>query len=42
VFAEIEIPAAYPRDDHFRTSAEYAGYCRQVSEALVQAMGAAS
>jgi NitT/TauT family transport system ATP-binding protein len=42
VFAEIEIPAAYPRDDRFRTSAEYAGYCRQVSEALAQAMGAAA
>ncbi len=38
VFAEIDIPAAYPRDDRFRTSAEYAGYCRQVSEALAQAM----
>ncbi|MDI1343785.1 MAG: ABC transporter ATP-binding protein [Pseudolabrys sp.] len=42
VFAEIVIPAAYPRDDRFRTSAEYAGYCRQVSEALAQAMGVAS
>jgi NitT/TauT family transport system ATP-binding protein len=41
VFAEIDIPAAYPRDERFRTSAEYAGYCRQVSEALGQAMGAA-
>lgn len=41
VFAEIAIPAAYPRDERFRTSAEYAGYCRQVSEALGQAMGAA-
>jgi len=42
VFAEIDIPAVYPRDEHFRTSAEYAGYCRQVSEALAQATGAAS
>ena len=42
VSAEIEIPAAYPRDDRFRTSAEYAGYCRQVSEALAQAMGGAA
>jgi NitT/TauT family transport system ATP-binding protein len=42
VFAEIDIPAAYPRDERFRTSAEYAGYCRQVSEALAQATGAAS
>ncbi len=38
VFAEIDIPASYPRDEHFRTSAEYADYCRQVSEALAQAM----
>ena len=38
VFADIEIPAAYPRDESFRTSAEFAGYCRRVSEALAQAM----
>ena len=38
VFTEIEIPAAYPRDERFRTSAEYAGYCRQVAEALAAAM----
>jgi NitT/TauT family transport system ATP-binding protein len=38
VFAEITIPAPYPRDERFRTSAEYAGYCRTVSEALGQAM----
>jgi NitT/TauT family transport system ATP-binding protein len=38
VFAEIAIPAAYPRDERFRTSAEYAGFCRTVSEALSQAM----
>ena len=31
VFAEIAIPAPYPRDERFRTSAEYAGYCRMVS-----------
>jgi NitT/TauT family transport system ATP-binding protein len=37
VFSEIEIPAPYPRDEAFRTSAEYAGYCRLVSEALAQA-----
>jgi NitT/TauT family transport system ATP-binding protein len=42
VFADIVIPAAYPRDERFRTSADYAGYCRQVSDALSQAMGAAS
>jgi NitT/TauT family transport system ATP-binding protein len=38
VFAEIEIPASYPRDERFRTSAEYAGYCRQVAETLAAAM----
>jgi NitT/TauT family transport system ATP-binding protein len=37
VFAEIPIPALYPRDERFRTSAEYAGYCRQVAEALGRA-----
>ena len=41
VFTEIDIPAPYPREERFRTSAEYAGFCRQVSEALGQAMGAA-
>src|SRR6185437_9413554 len=38
VFAEIAIPAPYPRDERFRTSADYAGYCRQVAEALSEAM----
>jgi NitT/TauT family transport system ATP-binding protein len=42
VFAEIAIPAPYPRDERFRTSADYAGYCRQVAEALGEAMGRAS
>jgi NitT/TauT family transport system ATP-binding protein len=37
-FAEIAIPAPYPRDEHFRTSADYAGFCRQVARALAQAM----
>ena len=41
VFAEIAIPAPYPRDERFRTSAEYAGYCRQVAETLGKAMGGA-
>ena len=41
VFAELVIDAPYPRDERFRTSAEYAGYCRTVSEALEKAMGAA-
>ncbi len=38
VFAEVCIPAPYPRDEAFRTSAEYAGYCRQVADALRKAM----
>ena len=38
VFTEIAIPAPYPREERFRTSAEYAGLCRLVSEALEQAM----
>jgi NitT/TauT family transport system ATP-binding protein len=38
VFAEIAIPAPYPRDEHFRTSADYAGFCRQVAQALGKAM----
>ena len=42
VFAEIPIDAPYPRDERFRTSAEYAGTCRKVAETLSQAMGGAS
>jgi len=41
VFCEVTIDVA-ERDDSFRTSAEYAGYCRQVSEALGAAMTAES
>jgi NitT/TauT family transport system ATP-binding protein len=33
--AEFRIDAAEPRDEDFRTSADYAGYCRKVSNALV-------
>jgi NitT/TauT family transport system ATP-binding protein len=32
--AEFRIDAPEPRAEDFRTSAEYAGYCRQVSNAL--------
>jgi NitT/TauT family transport system ATP-binding protein len=39
VFAEVVIDAPYPRDERFRTSADYAGFCRVVSEALAKAMG---
>jgi len=38
VFTELAVNAAYPRDEGFRTSAEYAGYCREVSHALAAAM----
>jgi NitT/TauT family transport system ATP-binding protein len=38
IFAELAIDAPYPRDQNFRTSAEYAGYCRRASAALEQAM----
>jgi NitT/TauT family transport system ATP-binding protein len=40
IFTELTIDAPYPRDESFRTSAEYAGFCRQVSEALKQASAA--
>ncbi len=42
VFTEIAIPASYPRDERFRTSAEYAALCRRVAEALQGAMEAAA
>jgi NitT/TauT family transport system ATP-binding protein len=38
VFAEVVVDAPYPRDESFRTSAEYAGYCRTTSQALSRAM----
>jgi NitT/TauT family transport system ATP-binding protein len=38
VFAELLIDAPYPRDQRFRTSADYAGLCRRASEALAAAM----
>jgi NitT/TauT family transport system ATP-binding protein len=40
--AEIRIDAGAPRDDAFRTSTAYAGYCRTVSEALAPAYSGAS
>jgi NitT/TauT family transport system ATP-binding protein len=39
VSTELRIDAPYPRDRHFRTSADYAALCRQVSEALADATG---
>src|SRR6266700_481554 len=38
VFRELTIGATYPRDELFRTSAEYAGWCRLASQALADAM----
>jgi NitT/TauT family transport system ATP-binding protein len=38
ISAELAIDAPYPRDQNFRTSAEYAAYCRRASTALAQAM----
>ena len=38
VVREIAVDAAYPRDDEFRTSAEYAAHCRAASNALQEAM----
>ena len=37
----IRIDAPEPRDEEFRTSADYAGYCRKVSHALAPSYGAA-
>jgi NitT/TauT family transport system ATP-binding protein len=37
---EIAVDAPYPRDEAFRTSAEYASLCRQASEVLVEAIDA--
>lgn len=40
VFADLAIDAPYPRDDLFRTSAEYAHWCRVASGALKDAIKA--
>jgi len=40
VFTELAIDAPYPRHESFRTSADYAGYCRLASQALTGAMAA--
>jgi NitT/TauT family transport system ATP-binding protein len=42
VFKELRVDAPYPRDESFRTSAEYAAYCRLASEALSTATGGAA
>jgi len=40
VFGELTVDVPYPRDQNFRTSAEYAAFCRRASEALGRAMAA--
>jgi NitT/TauT family transport system ATP-binding protein len=40
VVADLPIDAPYPRDEAFRTSTGYNGFCRTVSAALHQAMAA--
>ena len=35
---DLRVDAAYPRDDLFRTSAEYAHLCRVASETLKKAI----
>jgi len=42
VFTELAIDVPHPRDERFRTSADYAGYCRQVSDALGRATAEAA
>jgi NitT/TauT family transport system ATP-binding protein len=42
IAAEIAIDSAGPRGEEFRTSAEYAGYCRKVSNALTPAYAEAT
>ena len=42
VFRELVIAAPYPRDERFRTSAAYAGWCRMASDALADAMATGS
>jgi NitT/TauT family transport system ATP-binding protein len=39
ISAEFRIAAPEPRSEEFRTSVEYAGYCREVSIALARASG---
>jgi NitT/TauT family transport system ATP-binding protein len=42
VFKELVVDAPYPRQESFRTSAEYVAYCRLASEALSAATGGAA
>ncbi|NRB05330.1 MAG: ABC transporter ATP-binding protein [Rhodobacteraceae bacterium] len=38
VIRELRVDAPYPRDEEFRTSPEYAAFCREASDALHEAM----
>ena len=40
ISSQLSIAVPYPRSEAFRTSAEYAAYCRQASARLVTAMAA--
>jgi NitT/TauT family transport system ATP-binding protein len=40
IFTELAIEAPYPRDENFRTSAEYVTSCRRTSQALIEATAA--
>ena len=40
IFEEVAVDAPYPRDEVFRTSADYAALCRRTSDVLGRAMGA--
>jgi NitT/TauT family transport system ATP-binding protein len=42
VFAEVDINPSRPRDEAFRTSPDYADFCRTVSDTLARAMGRTS
>lgn len=42
VIREMSVDAPYPRDEDFRTSADYAAYCRETSDALHTAMDVAA
>jgi NitT/TauT family transport system ATP-binding protein len=42
VVRELTVDAPYPRDENFRTSADYAAHCRAASDALHDAMEAAA
>jgi len=39
VIRELGVDAPYPREEDFRTSADYAAHCRAASDALHEAMG---